>query len=66
MKKEKINSKEPEERKEKEGIFWNTFWLLCISLSIVLISISCFLVNEFIDSLFVLVCYCGAKIRKNE
>ena len=51
MKKEKINSKEPEERKEKEGIFWNTFWLLCISLSIVLISISCFLVNEFINNI---------------
>ena len=47
MENEKINSKGTEENKEKEGIFWNSFWLLCILLSIVLISISCFFINDF-------------------
>ena len=51
MENEKINSKGTEENKEKEGIFWNSFWLLCILLSIVLISISCFFINDFNNSI---------------
>ena len=47
MENEKINSKGTEENKEKEGIFWNSFWFVCILLSIVLISISCFFINDF-------------------
>ena len=47
MENKKINSKDLSENKEKEGIFWNTFWFMCIILSIVLISISCFFINDF-------------------
>ena len=47
MENKKINSKDSSENKEKEGIFWNTFWFMCIILSIVLISISCFFTNDF-------------------
>ena len=47
MEHKKINSKNTAENKEKEGVFWNTFWLLCILLSIVLVSISCFFISDF-------------------
>ena len=32
---------------EKEGLFWNVFWFLCILLSIILIFASCFVINDF-------------------
>ena len=51
MENEKINTKVTEENKEKEGIFWNSFWFVCILLSIVLISISCFFINDFNNSI---------------
>ena len=51
MENEKINTKDTEENKEKEGIFWNSFWFVCILLSIVLISISCFFINDFNNSI---------------
>ena len=39
--------KRSKENKEKEGVFWNSFWLLCIFISIVLIFASCFFINDF-------------------
>ena len=39
--------KRSKENKEKEGVFWNGFWLLCIFISIVLIFASCFFINDF-------------------
>ena len=51
MENKKISNKGTEENKEKEGIFWNSFWLVCILLSIVLISISCFFINDFNNSI---------------
>ena len=47
MENKKITTKVTEENQEKEGIFWNSFWLLCILLSIVLIFIACFFINDF-------------------
>lgn len=47
MEKKTLNSKESQEKKEKDGIFWNTFWLICILVSIVLITISSFFINDF-------------------
>ena len=35
------------ENEENEGIFWNSFWIICIFLSIVLIFASCFFINDF-------------------
>ena len=47
MEKKTLNSKESQEKKEKDGIFWNTFWVICILVSIVLITISSFFINDF-------------------
>ena len=47
MEKKSINSNKIEEKGEHEGIIWNTFWFLCILLSIVLIFASCFFINDF-------------------
>jgi len=46
MKEKSLNSEESKE-KEKEGIFWNTFWFLCIFVSIILVIASCFFINDF-------------------
>ena len=46
MKEKSLNSEESKE-KEKEGIFWNTFWFLCIIVSIILVIASCFFINDF-------------------
>ena len=36
-----------ENENENKGIFWNTFWLICIFISIILIICSCFYINKF-------------------
>ena len=46
MEKKSLNKKEPEDI-EKEGIFWNTFWIFCIISSIILIIISNFFITDF-------------------
>ena len=45
-KKEGTNTK-IKENKEKEGLCWNSFWIICIIFSIALICASCFCINEF-------------------
>ncbi len=46
MEKKIVKNKGPEDI-NKEGLFWNIFWFLCILLSIILICASCFVINDF-------------------
>ena len=52
-KKEKEKSSPSNNRKEenKDGIFWNAFFVLCIIVSIILIVFSCFTITDFNDNI---------------
>ena len=41
------NESKSKKEQKKEGIFWNTFFILCIILSIILIFISSFCIMDF-------------------
>ena len=46
-KKEKGENPKSQKEQKKEGFFWNTFFILCIILSIILIIISSFCIMDF-------------------
>ena len=53
QKKEKGKSSKDTSEKEgqKEGLFWNLYSISCIILAIILITFSCFVVNNYIENI---------------
>ena len=44
---EKKEEKNINKVNKKEGIFWNSFWIICIIITIILVACSCFYINDF-------------------
>jgi len=49
--KEKHDTSKDSAKQNKEGIFWNSFFVLCIMISVILIVFSCFVINDFNDNI---------------
>ena len=47
----KGNNEKSTKQKKEEGIFWNSFFIFCIIISIILIIISCFCIKNFNESI---------------